>query len=127
MSTVKTASKRPKKSLNDQILDIEHQKLKFLQEKEMARQKRTDAENEHLLFFKSLLPHIDKIPQHMVLSFRNRIQSVVDEFANQSLQNDNRSTSMTNYSHLSNVSRHSTPETCDELNVYNECRFIIYI
>lgn len=53
----------------------------------------------------------------MLLSFRNRIQSVVDEFAYQSLQYDNRSTSMTNYSNLSNVSRHSTPETSDQINL----------
>ncbi|CAH0401932.1 unnamed protein product [Chilo suppressalis] len=46
MSTFKTASKRPIKTLNDQILDIAHQKLKFLQEKEKSRHNRTDADNE---------------------------------------------------------------------------------
>lgn len=59
---ISTASKKPKKSLNDQLLEIEHQKLQFLKEKEKSRQNRTNADNEHLLFFKSLLPHIDKIP-----------------------------------------------------------------
>ncbi|CAK1594876.1 unnamed protein product [Parnassius mnemosyne] len=98
MLTFQTASKRPKKSLDHKILDIERQKLIFLQEKEKSRQNRRDADNEHLLFFKSLLPHIDKIPQHMLLSFRNRIQSVVDEFAYRSLHYDNPS-SMKNDSH----------------------------
>ncbi|CAF4891549.1 unnamed protein product [Pieris macdunnoughi] len=115
MPVSKIALKRPKRTINDKLLDIENQKLKFLQDKEKSRQNRTtDADNEHILFFKSLIPHIEKIPQHMLLSFRNRIQSVVDEFAYQSLQYGNPS-SMSNYSHLSNVSRNSTPETCNEI------------
>lgn len=69
-------------------IDVEHRILSYLQDKERSRQNRTDAQKEHVLFFKSLLPHVDKIPRHRLLAFRNRIQSVVEEFAYESLQNN---------------------------------------
>jgi len=53
------------------------QKAKFLEEAMNNRQ----PENEDLLFFRSLLPHVNNIPANMKLRFRNRIQQVVDEFA----------------------------------------------
>lgn len=40
-----------------------------------------DEDVESLFFFKSLLPHVRKIPENKILSFRNRIQEVVEEFA----------------------------------------------
>lgn len=40
-----------------------------------------DEDDENLFFFKSLLPHVRKISENKVLSFRNRIQEVVEEFA----------------------------------------------
>jgi len=43
--------------------------------------KNRQPENKDLLFFRSLLPHINNIPANMKLCFRNRIQQVVDEFA----------------------------------------------
>ena len=62
---------------NETIIAIEKQKAKFLEEAMKNRQ----PENEDLLFFRSLLPHVSKIPANMKLRFRNRIQQVVDEFA----------------------------------------------
>jgi hypothetical protein len=62
---------------NETIIAIELQKTKFLEEAIKNRQ----PENEDLLFFRSLLPHINNIPANMKLRFRNRIQQVVDEFA----------------------------------------------
>jgi hypothetical protein len=53
------------------------QKAKVLEEAIKNRQ----PENEDLLFFRSLLPHVNNIPANMKLRFRNRIQQVVDEFA----------------------------------------------
>lgn len=38
-------------------------------------------DDENLFFFKSLLPHVRKIPNNKILLFRNRIQQVVEEFA----------------------------------------------
>jgi len=61
---------------NETIIAIEEQKAKFLEEAIKNRQ----PENEDLLFFRSLLPHIN-IPANIKLRFRNRIQQVVDEFA----------------------------------------------
>ena len=52
-------------------------KAKFLEEAMENRQ----PENEDLLFFRSLEPHVNNIPANMKLCFRNRIQEVVDEFA----------------------------------------------
>jgi len=62
---------------NEIIITIEKQKAKFLEEAMKNRQ----PENEELLFFRSLLPHVDNIPANMKLRFRNRIQEIVDEFA----------------------------------------------
>jgi hypothetical protein len=62
---------------NETIIAIEKQKAKFLEEAIKNRQ----PENEDLLFFLSLLPHVKNIPANMNLRFRNRIQQVVDEFA----------------------------------------------
>jgi hypothetical protein len=62
---------------NETIIEIEKQKARFLEEVIKNRQ----PENEDLLFFRSLLPHVNNIPAHMKLPFRNRIQQVVNEFA----------------------------------------------
>jgi len=62
---------------NETIIAIEKQKAKFLEEAMKNRQ----PENEDLLFFRSLLPHVNNILANMKLRFRNRIQQVVDEFA----------------------------------------------
>jgi len=43
--------------------------------------KNRQPENEDLLFFRSLLPHVSNIPANMKLRFKNRTQQVVDEFA----------------------------------------------
>ena len=61
---------------NETIIGIEKQKAKFLEEAIKNRRPEND-----LLFFHSLLPHVNNIPANMKLSFRNRIQKVVDEFA----------------------------------------------
>jgi len=62
---------------NETIIAIEKQKAKFLIEAMKNRQ----PENEDLLFFHSLLSHVNNIPANMKLRFRNHIQQVVDEFA----------------------------------------------
>jgi len=62
---------------NETITAIETQKANFLEEAMKNRQ----HEDEDWLFFRSLLPHVNKIPANMKLRFRNRIQQVVDEFA----------------------------------------------
>ena len=62
---------------NETIIAIEKQKAKFLEGTTTNRQ----PENEDLLFFCSLLPHVNNIPANMKLRFRNCIQQVVDEFA----------------------------------------------
>lgn len=41
----------------------------------------SEDDDEHLHFFRSVLPHVRKIPGSKVLSFRGRIQSLVEEFA----------------------------------------------
>lgn len=39
------------------------------------------ADNEDALFFRSLLPHVNNIPQHSKLRFKNQVQQLVNEFA----------------------------------------------
>jgi hypothetical protein len=62
---------------SETIIAIEKQKAKFSEE----AMKNSQPENEDLLFFRSLLPHVSIIPANMKLRFRNRIQQVVDKFA----------------------------------------------
>ena len=66
-----------KAKYNETITAIEKQKAKFLEEAIKNHQ----PENEDLLFFRSLMPHVNNIPANMKLHFRNCIQQVVDEFA----------------------------------------------
>ena len=62
---------------NETIIAIQKQKANFLEEAMKNRQ----TENEDLLFYRSLLPHVSNIPASMKLRFRNRIQQFVDAFA----------------------------------------------
>lgn len=64
---------------NQQILSIEEKKASLLERVINERGCTTDNDDE--LFFRSLLPHVSKIPQHLKLRFRNRVQMLVDEFA----------------------------------------------
>ncbi|RVE49701.1 hypothetical protein evm_005676 [Chilo suppressalis] len=62
---------------NAAIIEIETKKAKLLEDTLKNRQ----TEDDDLLFFRALLPHVKKIPPHRKLRFRNRVQEVVDEFA----------------------------------------------
>lgn len=77
------SSKRKRKSQEEgyyqRMCNIEERKLQYLVDKH--DQKKTDAEDEDLMFLKTLLPHIRKISPHMKLRFQSRIQDVVQEFA----------------------------------------------
>ncbi|XP_055856108.1 uncharacterized protein LOC129919279 [Episyrphus balteatus] len=42
---------------------------------------RRKKENDDMLFFRSILPHVEKIPDNMKLRFRSRVQEIVEEFA----------------------------------------------
>lgn len=61
---------------NAQILQLEQQKIKTI---ENAFQR--EPESDDLLFFKSLLPFVSKIPIERKLRFRSRIQEVVEQFS----------------------------------------------
>lgn len=61
---------------NEKILQLEQQKINTIQS---AFQREPD--NDDIMFFKSLLPFVSKIPTEQKLSFRTRIQQVVEEFA----------------------------------------------
>jgi len=60
---------------SETTIAFEKQKAKFLEEAMKNRQ----SENEDLLFFRTLLPHVNNIRVNMKLRFRNRTQQVVDE------------------------------------------------
>lgn len=78
-------SKRKRRGQEDdyyeKICNIEQKKLDILCDREARRKSDADQEDEDLMFLKTLLPHMRKIPQHMKLRFHSRIQSVVEEFA----------------------------------------------
>lgn len=72
--------KRSNETFNNALLNLEKQKVQYLQEKS-SRQR--DIDDEDLFFFKSLLPHVRQIPNSKKLSFRNSIQKIVEQFAYQ--------------------------------------------
>lgn len=80
-NTYSTAKKRAKRPLKEYIIDIEREKLKILRDKMKIRESSEKNEDEDLHFLKSLLPHIKKIPDNRKLTFRSKIQEVVERFA----------------------------------------------
>ena len=82
LHTKKKASKRLKtEDYNQSFLDIKRQKIKYLMEKSSHKQDKDDDED--LMFFKSLLPHVQKISVAQKLKLRGRIQETVRHFAYQ--------------------------------------------
>ncbi|XP_050311195.1 uncharacterized protein LOC126746843 [Anthonomus grandis grandis] len=80
-STPQFSSKKkrgPTEIFNDSLLEIEKQKVAYLESKS---KRANEKEDEHLLFFKSLLPHVKKIPESRVLAFRCRVQELVEQFS----------------------------------------------
>lgn len=72
--------KRETETWNEQMVNIEKQKLQYFQEKAKQSQV-TEKDDDHACFFKSLLPFVRKIPEEKVLLFRGRLQQLVEEFA----------------------------------------------
>ena len=64
---------------SNSISDIEGQKLQYLLQKSSHKQDKD--EDDDLLFFKSLLPFIARIPITQKLTFRSRVHEVVQQFA----------------------------------------------
>lgn len=62
---------------NQQMILIEKKKASLL---ERVIQERRCDDTDDALFFRSLLPYVSKIPEHLKLRFRNKVQQVVDEF-----------------------------------------------
>lgn len=62
------------------MLEIERKKLEILLQKRKAKEEK-EPEDEHLLFFKTLLPHVRKIRPEQIFPFRTKIQDVVQQFA----------------------------------------------
>ncbi|KAL3284827.1 hypothetical protein HHI36_018966 [Cryptolaemus montrouzieri] len=67
-------------SWNEEDENIGQPELQYLQEKSNKRSRESD-EDDHSSFFKSLLPYVRKIPPNRILSFRGRVQQIVDEYA----------------------------------------------
>lgn len=72
--------KRKEDDFNKKMCDIEERKLQYLCDKEARKRNAEDADTD-LMFLKSLLPHIRKIPPSKKLRFQSRVQMVVEEFA----------------------------------------------
>lgn len=64
-------------SFNAAMVNIEKQKLELLK----AKKQKSQNDDKNMLFFKSLLPHVHKIPPNLKLQFRNRMQDIVNSFA----------------------------------------------
>lgn len=85
--TVLQARRRTRKSQVDSLLEIEKQKLEYIQNKRTAKRQSETAPDEDSLFFESLIPHVKKIADSRKLSFRNEIQNIVQRYAYPVTQN----------------------------------------
>lgn len=65
---------------NQQVLSLGEIKASLL-ERVVNECGCNNTDNEDALFFRSLLPHVSRIPQRLKLRFRNGVQQLVDEFA----------------------------------------------
>lgn len=109
-----TGKRIKKNSLTDSLLDIERQKLEILAQNAKRRYAtQTNDDDEDLLFLKSLLPHIKKIPDNRKLSFRGRIQEIVEQFAYPSPSFCNIPNPYTPHSSYSSHSPLSNPGSCN--------------
>lgn len=76
----KGANKRSKTDdFKQSILDTEQQKIQYLKQKISRNQEKEDDED--LMFFKSLLPHVKRILAVQKLTFRRHLQELVQQFA----------------------------------------------
>lgn len=64
---------------NKSILHLEKRKVDLLATK--VQNRNSSDENEHILFFKSLLPHVKKICPERILEFRTSVQQIVQQYA----------------------------------------------
>ncbi|XP_076473111.1 uncharacterized protein LOC143302354, partial [Babylonia areolata] len=71
--------KRKGDSLNhyEKLLELEQQKIKLLADRNTV----DDTKDDDFLFLKSLLPYIKRIPDERKMSFRSRVQLLVEEYA----------------------------------------------
>ncbi|XP_012946492.1 uncharacterized protein LOC106014033 [Aplysia californica] len=78
-----TRGARPRKRSRDsldnysELIEIEERKLQYFNQKIENAEQTNDAD---FLFLKSLYPFMKMVPQHLKLSARNRLQSVLQEF-----------------------------------------------
>lgn len=67
-------------TFNNALLNLERQRVQHRQKKSLQQR---DIGEDLFFFFKSLLPHVRKIPGSKKLAFRNCIQKLVEQFAYQ--------------------------------------------
>lgn len=72
--------KRTTDDYTTSILEIEKKKLEILSQKRNDKAGKED-DDEHSLFFKTLLPHVRKIKPEQILTFRGMVQNLVQDFA----------------------------------------------
>lgn len=72
---------RPNEAYGQALLNIEKQKLQYLQQKISKKSTIIAESNDDKMFFDSLLPFVSKIPSHRKLLFRTQVQELVQKFA----------------------------------------------
>lgn len=75
--------RRTAEDYNQILLDAERQKTQQYPIDIKPTRKQGGDDGEDLMFFKSLLPHVNRIPDASKLIFRSRIQELVQHFAYQ--------------------------------------------
>lgn len=80
LHTVERVKRVRRDDYTTSMLEIERKKLEILSQKKIAKEDK-EPEDEHLLFFKTLLPHVRKIRPEHILPFRAKIQDIVQQFA----------------------------------------------
>lgn len=79
--TVERIKRKRNDDYTSELLQIERKELDMLIQTRSAKGEKDTENDEHLLFFKTLLPHVRKISPHQIIPFRTQIQDVVQRFA----------------------------------------------
>ncbi|XP_054729109.1 uncharacterized protein LOC129238095 [Anastrepha obliqua] len=73
--------KRSQEGIGNALLEMEKEKLRFLEEKRAKK----DKDDEDLSFFKSLLPHLKNITSLHKLEYRMKVLQLTHELVNKSI------------------------------------------
>ena len=106
----KLSTKRKRDDVEVNLEDFSDMEEKQIQCFRRRRKKTESSDDGELLFLRSLYPYLKLVPRHLRLSARNRIQSVLEEFAFPQATDSTKRSQSNQY----NVTIHSQDQNCQD-------------